>query len=340
MHLKGESEPLREEPPVASEPDRNLWVSESGSLAKSFGGETPFTLTKKHYHSLPTAASSGSLDRLLRLEQPLRVRPTILRKVPSLHGVSIEAVDVTAVANVAVPAWLFRSDRTAKDAPAILILHPQGRNSAWREGELCQTLAEQGLVVCAADVRGIGDLAPEFSSGAPAYAHFHQDGESYAWASLILGRPLVGQRVTDILSLVRSLRQIGGRRDVVVAALGEMTVPALFAAALEPPLSSLYLAGGLSSFASIVQTENYRHPFANFVPGILGHTDLPEILAQLAPRRVVVAGPVDGDGEPLNIEAARQVYKSSLAGGHLKITEGADWSAAALARFVSPRDDI
>jgi len=114
-----------------------------------------------------------------------------------------------------------------------------------------------------------------------------------------------------------------------------MTVPALFAAALEPAIDALYLAGGLSCFASIVQTENYRQPFANFVPGILAHTDLPEIAARLAPRRVTIAGPVDGGGEPLNMEAAKKVYTSSLAGGHLNIRENPDWNVEALAQFAA-----
>jgi dienelactone hydrolase len=334
MRLKHESEPIREEPPVAPEPDRTLWVTESGSLVKSLGGETPFTLTKKQFASLPTVTSAPAMNQLLRLEQPLRTRPTILRKVPSLHGVSIQALDVPVVRNVGIPAWLFRSERTAKDAPAVIVLDPKGRNSAWREGELCQALAAQGFSVCAVDVRGIGDLAPEFSSGSPAYARSHQDSENYAWSSLILGRPLAGQRVTDILALIHAVRQLESR-PVVVAALGEMTVPALFAAALEPSIDALYLAGGLSCFASIVQTENYRHSFANFVPGILAHTDLPEIAARLAPRRVMVAGPVDGGGEPLNMEAARNVYKSSLDGGHLNVSESPDWNVAALARFAT-----
>jgi hypothetical protein len=335
--MKGESEPMREEPSVVPEPDRNLWVTESGSLVKSLGGETPFTLTKKRLDSLPRANSAPPLDRLLRLEQPFRTRPTILRKVPSPHGVSIEALDVTVVRNVGIPAWLFRSERTVKDAPAIIILDPKGRNSAWREGELCQALAAQGFAVCAGDVRGIGDLAPQFSSGAPAYARSHQASENYAWSSLILGRPLAGQRVTDILALVHAVRQLEARRSIVVAALGEMTVPALFAAALEPSIDALYLAGGVSCFTSIVRTENYRHPFANFVPAILEHTDLPEMATRLAPRRVMVAGLVDGSGEPLNLEAVRNVYKSSLEGGHLNISEGLDWNARALARFASLR---
>ena len=68
------------------------------------------------------------------------------------------------------------------------------------------SLAQRGYAVCAADVRGMGDLTPEIGRGAADYARSHADEENYAWASLILGKPLVGQRVTDILALVAALR--------------------------------------------------------------------------------------------------------------------------------------
>jgi dienelactone hydrolase len=337
QHLKGETKAITEEPPVSPEAERDLWVTPNGSVVKTLGGETPWTLLKKRFDLLPKAPSAASLSQLLRLEQPIGAAPTILRKVPAPHGISIEALDITVGRGLGIPAWLFRPTNPARDAPVILLLHPRGRNSAWHEGELAQTLAAKGLLVCAADVRGIGDLSPEFSAGSPGYVREHQEIENYAWSSLAFGRPLAGQRVTDILALVRSLRQLDAKRNILVAAMGELTVPVAFAAALEPSLSALYLAGGLSSFASIVQTENYRCPFVNFVPGILPQTDLPEILARLAPRRVVLAGLVDGAGKPLNREAARTAYRSALDGGHLVITENPDWDAAALAQFAVPR---
>ena len=87
----------------------------------------------------------------------------------------------------------------------VIVLEPGGRN-AWHESELYNRLAAEGCVVCAPDLRGIGDMAPEFSRGAARHARPHNSEEDYAWASLILGRPLAGQRVTDILSIVKGLR--------------------------------------------------------------------------------------------------------------------------------------
>src|SRR6185436_4464348 len=130
--------------------------------------------------------------------------------------------------------------------PLIIVLEPGGRN-AWHEGELYDQLAAAGCVVCAPDLRNTGDLTPEFSRGAARHARPHNSDEDYAWSSFILGKPLLGQKVTDLLAVVRGLRtraELRSRR-VLVAARGTTTPVAQFAAALEPAIDTLYLAGGL-----------------------------------------------------------------------------------------------
>ena len=57
-----------------------------------------------------------------------------------------------------------------------------------------------------------------------------------------------------------------------------------------------------------MDTENYNHPFGNFVPRLLNHTDLPEVAASLAPRRVVLAGAVDGAGKRMAAAEVRAIY--------------------------------
>jgi hypothetical protein len=207
----------------------------------------------------------------------------------------------------------------------------QGGRTHWHEGELYERLAAEGCVVCAPDLRGAGDLTPEFSRGAARHAREHANDEHWAWASLILGKPLAGQRVTDILALIGALRarpEFAGRR-VAVAAQGIPVVPALFAAALEPAVQSLYLAGGLVSFRDLVDTENYRHPFGNFVPRILNHTDLPVLVAQLAPRRVVLAGVVDAAGSRMDPAKVRQLYARA---SNVEVKLEQEWRAESLMR--------
>src|SRR5262249_42756952 len=145
-------------------------------------------------------------------------------------------------------------------------------------------LADRGIAVCAADVRGLGGMEPKYSAGSAHYARSHQSEENYAWASLILGRSLLGQRVTDIVAIVRALARAYPQARIGVAARGRLTVSALCAAAIEPAIAKVYLAGHLTSWRSLLESEEYRETFANFVPGVLAVTDLPEIAKAVAPR--------------------------------------------------------
>jgi hypothetical protein len=253
----------------------------------------------------------------------------VLRKVPS-RGLDIEALEVNSDPKIWVPAWLFVARQSDPGKPILLALDPNGRNAGWHEGELYQSMALKGYAVCAADLRGVGDLAPEFGRGSPRYTRSHEEEENYAWGSLILGAPMLGQRVTDILAIVQALanHQALAGRKIRVAARGKMTAPAVFAAAMTPRVDSLYLAEGLISYRSIVETENYSHSFANFAPNLLHHTDLPEVIAGLSPRPVTLAGPVDATGGPAPESAVNAAYKGA---GNVRVSARGEWSVEAIA---------
>jgi hypothetical protein len=108
-------------------------------------------------------------------------------------------------------------------------------------------------------------------------------------------------------------------------------VPALFAAALDKRIDGLYLSGGLTSFRDVVDTEIYSHPFGNFVPGLLNHTDLPEVAASIAPRRIVLAGAVNAKGDTAKVDAVRQLY----AGTNFTIEPDAKWNVERLMSFAA-----
>jgi hypothetical protein len=171
----------------------------------------------------------------------------------------------------------------------LLVIEPNGRNGAWHEEELYDQLAAAGIAVCAPDVRGVGDLQGQFAPGAAGYARGHASEEEYAWASLVLGRSLLGQRTTDIVAYSQALSREYPRAELVLAAREKMTVPALCAAALEYRVSRVYLARHLSSWRSVAEDENAACPLANIVPDALSVADLPQIARSLTPRQVTVA---------------------------------------------------
>jgi hypothetical protein len=195
-------------------------------------------------------------------------------------------------------------------------------------------------LICAADIRGVGALTPEFSSRSSGYAAWHEREENYAWGSLILGKPLIGQRVTDILAIAAALRKhpdVNGM-SIRIAARGKLTVPALFATALDPAIQGLYLSEGLTSFRDVIDSEVYDHPFANFVAGLLNHTDLPELAASIAPRPILLSGMVNAKGDRIGVEAVRQIYSAANQAGNLSIQPYRDWSKEQLVSYANEQE--
>jgi len=75
-------------------------------------------------------------------------------------------------------------------------------------------------------------------------------------------------------------------------------------------VESLYLAGGLASFRSVLETEIYSQPLSNFAWDLFRRTDLPVLAAQSAPRRIHLAGAVDASERPVAADELRRIYSA------------------------------
>jgi dienelactone hydrolase len=327
--LRGGAGDLRDEPRVDPEPEEALHVVAGGNVVLSLGGKTPCLLARERAAELPAPHPPEDPAALLGILPPPRgLGAAVLARTRS-EGCEVTALEVPSAPCVWVPAWLFEPRPPAGPDPLMIVLEAEGRDAGWQEDGPWQSMAQRGRLVCAADVRGIGDLAPEVGRGARGYVLSHAGEESYAWGSLVLGESLLGQRVVDILSLVEGLANhpATAGRPVVLAARGTMTVPALFSAAMESRIETLYLAGGLGSYLSVVEAEDYVCPLANILPGVLGSTDLPQVAAGMAGTRVIVAGAVDGMGRPLPWDEARALYEQA---GNVEVRAEAAWDVDAL----------
>jgi len=125
------------------------------------------------------------------------------------------------------------------------------------------------------------------------------DHNSAEW-SLWVGRPLLGQWVLDVRAALNALETTNQLKDgLTVVGVGPAGVIALCAAALDPRIKQ---AATLDSLASYVSDAPYRSQRLGIMaPGILREVgDIQHVAALVAPRRLVVAGGVGGDGQALD----------------------------------------
>ncbi|BDC49547.1 xylan esterase [Bryobacterales bacterium F-183] len=309
VHLKGaKPNPTLEEPPVKPLPDQSLEVGIPKPTRIAMQAPTP-----KPISPVALRTKLGGI-----VATP--AKPPIVIARERGERCTIETLDIPSEPGVLLPAYHFRP--LGKDpGRTILLLHPAGRTRTWREGELCQNIAASGKAnVLAFDVRGIGELTPEAAPGHANYSRNHTNDESYAWASLMLNRPLLSQRITDILAVILAFPST----KLTMAAYGSMCVPALCATALEPRIETLQLTRGLISWASLLTTDDYKEPFSNFAPGILLETDLPHIATTMK-TRLILASPVNGAGDPVPEDAVRRAYRPETI-----VSSNARWDEQAM----------
>ena len=140
------------------------------------------------------------------------------------------------------------------------------------------------------------------------------DHNSAEW-SLWLGRPLLGQWVVDIR---RGLDAIGFQAgsELTVIGVGPAGVVALCAAALDPRITRVVTVGTLASYLTDVPYEGQR--LGIMAPGIVRDVgDLQHLAALIAPRRLIVSGPVSGGGKPLTAPEAQKEFAFTQATYHL-----------------------
>jgi dienelactone hydrolase len=325
--LKQSDRKIENEPPVEPETESTLWAGATGNVFRDFHSMRPFDLIAKR----AGAERNGSrTDWMKALSIRLPARDLKFQSVASTRfgAVRVEAVEIPTAPSVWVPAWLFIPDRPDKNLPTVLAIDAAGRNAHSHEDGLYHRLALAGRVVCAADIRGIGDTRPEVGRGNPGYTIEHDSEDSFAWASLILGESLLAQRIQDILTLAQGLRNHASAegRKLVVAARNRLTVPALFAFAASPLADSLYLAGGLNSYRSVLETEQYQQPLSSFAFDIARLTDLPQLAVQSAPRPIRLVGTVDAAGKRMDVASVRAVYATE----NVVISAEPTWDQVAL----------
>jgi dienelactone hydrolase len=134
------------------------------------------------------------------------------------------------------------------------------------------------------------------------------DHNTAQWG-LWLGRPLLGQWTVDVRRALDALADRNGNLppEITVVGTGPAGVLAVCATVLDPRITGVATIGSLASYVTEVPFEGQR--MGIMVPGILRATgDIGHLAALIAPRKLVIAGGVNGSGTPLDLASLQQQY--------------------------------
>lgn len=282
-----------EEPPANPEPPDVLNVTPSGSLRHEQRGLTLFQFIQREVPR-PQPVTPAALRRFLRLPALPNTQPRRIGDEAS-GNLRVETYELPIDSSLALTATVYHPANPSSEPPMVLVSdQPHAAQP---------DLARQGRRILAVDVRGL--------TGPPAasFSHLFVPETAHAYLAWYLDQDLCGLRVADTLQAVASARVIFKSTSVALESGGLAGVWALCAAAIDPAISATTCHSPLLSYAALTRTDRHSVPASYLVRGLLQHTDLPQIAALIAPRRLTIQAPVDAMLQPVPLNEASAEYR-------------------------------
>ena len=295
-----------------------LWVTQTGQVRTSLKGQSVYSLNRsevqnqletlrtsradhaRHLEKIPSVSA-----RLSGFEYPDKFREPVFSGRYVNPDYTLEKYLIDGSGDYVLPVILLKPNGQLKEE-VILILDAEGMEYAADELYLTHALLGEGYPVLLADLPGIGSMGPGYLKG-----DSYIDSTSYnQWfAAVLAGRSNVGLRAGDIVRIVHfALSSLDGFSGISALATGPLGSELLHAATFEQTINKICLVKPFLSYADIATTRFYQAEFIPFtVPGAIGEYDLPDLVAGLCPRKVLIIDPLTADGLPADNATAGEI---------------------------------
>jgi hypothetical protein len=296
--------------------EKDLWVTESGQLATSLKSETLYSLNRK------IARNQHAELKMLRRTQDFNERAIGVAREARLlsgfqsperfgkalfsgryvnKGYTIEKYLVPGSGDYMLPAALFKPIEK-QTGEVFLFLHEQGMEHAvLKDSLMIQALLQQGNSVLLFDVPGIGSLGPGYLRGD---AYIDNTSFNQWFAGILTNKSIVGMRAEDIIRITHFMESDLGEFETISAlASGAVGSESLHAAVFQKSIQKVILIQPFLSFADIATRPEYEPAFIpSTVAGAIEEYDLPDLMAALCPRQVLIINPLSASGDPAGDE--------------------------------------
>lgn len=182
--------------------------------------------------------------------------------------------------DVPLPCLACWPERSGSKDTVIIWLNVAGKSEiASNKKEVLHHIGK-GNPVIMADLRGMGETAEKPEANDWKYYNSEYNN---AMLGIHIGKPLPGQRVVDILTIMKYIS--GEKRmcnmPVKIIADGPAAEAALYAAVLNPEIVSIEASSTIRSCFEILENPMKKDWYSYVVPGILRYFDLPDLAKNL-----------------------------------------------------------
>jgi hypothetical protein len=300
---------------VETIPVEEFWVTETGQLASSLKGETIYSLNKKLVEEQVTELESKRAN----MNEHLSGIPHLAAGIsgfsfPEKYGhevfsgryvnknYKLEKYLIQGSGEYMIPMALLMPNINNNKA-AILLLHEKGKDYAVNNDPLAKLLVAAGFRVLLGDLPGMGELGPGYLKGD---AYIESISYNQWFAGILTGKSIVGLRAEDIIRMTHFIKtNLPDLNTISVISVGVLGSEILHAAVFDGAILNFCLVRPFLSFADIALSPEYSPGFIpSTVAGAIKAYDLPDMMAALCPRKLLIINPLSGNGAILDEKRA------------------------------------
>ncbi|MDF7820681.1 acetylxylan esterase [Runella sp. MFBS21] len=298
--------------------EEELKITPTGNVYTSLKGETLFTLTQKRVNDSKPKINPKNLSQQLILltgyTAPMLEEVVFSGKFPK-EGYDLEKYLVKGPGAYYLPVLWLRPH--AQSNKTVLYISSKGKADIAKKNGQGEQLAQAGYHVVVPDLSGAGELANGYLSGGDSY--IDSTSLNLWYMGILTKKSLVAIRMEEIQLITEFIKTKVPNTRMSGVGVGTFVPDLLHAAMMIPSLSRVALVNGLGTYRSLTEHEQYLPRYIpSVVSGAISTYDLPDLVAALSPRQVLISGVLNGAGQPLTASEQEKGYPSGAK--HLRLS--------------------
>ena len=179
---------------------------------------------------------------------------------------------------IPLPCLVYTPVVKSAEPRAVIYIMEEGKSSLEVNDTLIASYMRQGDMLMLADLRGMGETCER--EDANDWKFYNREYHN-AMISLHLGKPIVGQRITDLLTLIDFLDHQDSGEDLPVHLFssGATGPVAIYGALLRPQVKSVRVSNSIQSYLDILNHPMEVDWYSYVIPNVLAYFDLPDLAA-------------------------------------------------------------
>ena len=233
-----------------------------------------------------TAVIRKKVLELLGIKMPTEDINILSTGQSSFRKFDLYKYQINRTGQMPVPCLVLMPENVDSKSNIVLYLNESGKSDILSNENLIDSHINQGDILILADLRGFGETADPINLNDSKYWNWEYQN---AMASLHIGKPIMGQRVIDILSILDFIEQTPNlkNKSIQLIANGLYGPTAIHATYLDQRISKTEISRSIKSFYNYLENPLQKDVYTNVLYGVLKYYDLKDLINITDKNRII-----------------------------------------------------